>query len=480
MAGFSREMQRLIERWAIGGWPLWLESIEIHGLRGWTGQRISLRFPIVALVGENGSGKSTVLQALASVYRARAGERSFFASEFFPSTAWEQVRDVNLKYSVREGDNRTDNSVRKPTSRWLGNPTRRQRSVRYLDLRRIQPIMARTGYLKIAKRSVAETATEQFDDARVGRLSQILGKQYRRVRHSRTNVDRKRLVPVLETGGAEYSGFHQGAGETTVADLMREEIPEHALVLIDELETSLHPRAQRRLMRELATLAREKRLQIVLTTHSPYILSELPAQARIQIVQGTAGREIVPGITADYAMTQMDDEPHPEVDIYVEDKSALILMSEVLARYRPDDYTRVKVTPFGSAEAGKTLGALAERQRLPRPALVVLDGDQQATDGCVILPGGEAPERVVFADLESLGWPDVAGRLSRAHADLVDSVHRAMTDADHHTWLRTVANDVLLGTDELWRVMVTVWLERSRTEQDFADTLAAFDDLLPI
>jgi hypothetical protein len=351
--------------------------------------------------------------------------------------------------------------------------------VRYLDLRRIQPIMARTGYLKIAKRTVAETTTEQFDDAKVRRLSQILGKQYRRVRHSRTNVDRKRLVPVLETDGAEYSGFHQGAGETTVADLMREDMPEYALVLIDELETSLHPRAQRRLMRELATIAREKRLQIVLTTHSPYILGELPAQARTQIVQGTAGREIVTGITADYAMTQMDDEPHPEVDVYVEDRSSLILVSEILARYRPDDYMRVKITPFGSAEAGRTLGSLADRNRLPRPTLVVLDGDQPASDGCVVLPGGEAPERVVFNDLNTLTWPDVAARLSRGHADLVDSARRAMTDGDHHVWLRSVGNDILLGTDELWRAMITVWLERSRQEHDFSALLTAFDDLLP-
>jgi hypothetical protein len=65
----SREVRRLEAKWKTGGgWPKRLDWIEIKGLRGWTGQRFDLQFPIMALVGDNGSGKSTVLQAAASVY----------------------------------------------------------------------------------------------------------------------------------------------------------------------------------------------------------------------------------------------------------------------------------------------------------------------------------------------------------------------------------------------------------------------------
>jgi len=78
-----------------------------------------------------------------------------------------------------------------------------------------------------------------------------------------------------------YSGFHQGAGETTVAELLEADLPQYSLVLIDEIESSLHPRAQRRLLRDLAERCRERQLQIILTTHSPYILEELPAEARL-------------------------------------------------------------------------------------------------------------------------------------------------------------------------------------------------------
>jgi predicted ATPase len=69
----SKEIRLLQAKWNSGqGWPKRLEAIEITGIRGWSGQRIAFEFPIVALVGENGAGKSTVLQAAASVYRGPA------------------------------------------------------------------------------------------------------------------------------------------------------------------------------------------------------------------------------------------------------------------------------------------------------------------------------------------------------------------------------------------------------------------------
>src|SRR2546421_3818052 len=115
------------------GWPKRLDWIEIKGVRGWTGQRFELRFPIMAVVGENGVGKSTVLQAAASVYGSDSDkQKERFASDFFPDTPWDQVRNAEIKYAVREVGNPTEHSVRKPTDRWRGNPQRRRRAVEYI------------------------------------------------------------------------------------------------------------------------------------------------------------------------------------------------------------------------------------------------------------------------------------------------------------------------------------------------------------
>ena len=54
-------------------------------------------------------------------------------------------------------------SVRKPTERWRGNDERKDRNTEYIDLRRIQPIPARTGYARMATKDVKETTFEAFD-----------------------------------------------------------------------------------------------------------------------------------------------------------------------------------------------------------------------------------------------------------------------------------------------------------------------------
>jgi predicted ATP-dependent endonuclease of OLD family len=79
--------------------------------------------------------------------------------------------------------------------------------------------------------------------------------------------------------------------------LIAADYPKYGLVLIDEVETSLRPRAQRRLMRNLAHIARERELQIILTTHSPYVLEELPPEGRIYLLDGVGGKTIVTGVS---------------------------------------------------------------------------------------------------------------------------------------------------------------------------------------
>ena len=67
-------------------------------------------------------------------------------------------------------------------------------------------------------------------------------------------------------------------------------------------------------MRDLADHCREREVQIILTTHSPYILEELPPYGRYYILEADGIKRIVTGVSPQFAMTQMDDENYPECD----------------------------------------------------------------------------------------------------------------------------------------------------------------------
>ncbi|OBQ59256.1 ATP-dependent nuclease [Mesorhizobium erdmanii] len=484
----SREIRRLQAKWQQNtGWPKRLDWIEIEGIRGWVGQRIPFNFPIVAVVGENGSGKSTILQCAASTYQPPANARrsedsenskGWFASDFLPKTIWEDVRAGEIKFSVREGERSRIGSVRKPGDRWRGNPERPDRSVNYIDLRRLQPIVARTGYSKLAKDATMEMSASAFDKVKLARLSQIMGRAFGATRMALTDADDKRIVPVFQDRDQTYSGYHAGAGQMTIAEFLRVEPEQHSLLLIDEIETSLHPRAQRRLIRDLAEMCRERDMQIIVTTHSPYVLAELPLEARIYLMQGQSGRHVMTGVSPEFAMTKMDEYPHPECEIYVEDIRSQTLLREILVAHSKGLVERCSMIPFGLASVGRTLGIMVSQNRFPRPSYVFLDGDQSEAPGCTLLPGGDAPERVVFGDLQRFAWGKLRERIGRPYAEVADICTKAMALTDHHDWVKQAASSLTLPGETLWQAMCAEWATTILDTQTAKPIVQIISDLL--
>lgn len=475
----SSEMRRLQSKWSSGGgWPKRLESLEINNIRGWRNQRVDFKFPIVALAGENGSGKSTIIQAAASVYNGKNRKVTRFASDFFPKTAWDNYRNARIGYSYREGDTTRTGLVRKPTERWLGNDVRPIRDVAYIDLSRIQPVSARIGYAKIAKSAHKEASATEFDKKRVERLSSIMGKKYTSAKMALANTDSKRPVPVLTDANNSYSGFHQGTGETTMIEFLQADISEYGMLIIDEIETSLHPRAQRRLIRALAEICRERQAQIILTTHSPYILEELPLDARMYILGRGGNRQLVAGVSANFAMTDMDDESHPDCELYVEDDRAAAMLLEILAAHGKDLARRCRIIAFGAANLGRALGEIAAANRFPRPTRVFLDGDNAPSTGCILLPGDDAPERVVFEALKKKDWGALYQRLGREFSKVADACSMAMTHDDHHAWVSAAANTLLVPGNHLWQAMCSVWANDCLTTDEAAEIVQPIDDVL--
>jgi hypothetical protein len=111
------------------------------------------------------------------------------------------------------------------------------------------------------------------------------------------------------------------------------------------------------------------------------------------------------------------------------------------------------------------LGQMAKAKRFPRPTAVFLDGEQEASDGCILLPGADAPERVVFDRLVKNNWGDVNTRISRDYSDVADACQKAMTLSDHHEWVRAAANQLRCGSDVLWQAMCSEWAKMASASE---------------
>ncbi|MFJ4968487.1 AAA family ATPase [Streptomyces sp. NPDC088755] len=236
--------------------------------------------------------------------------------------------------------------------------------------------------------------------------------------------------------------------------------PSHSLVIIDEVESSLHPRAQRRLMTELFAISKERKVQFILSTHSATVLEQLPTEARVYIqTQRKGARNVIYGVTPEFAMSLMDDVDHPELTLYCEDERAQTLVDALISQESPEIRNRVAVMPVGAASTVRILGELASKDKLPNRSLGILDADQEEGAGCIVLPGSQAPEKEVFGALDETMWEKVANRLDVRVADLLDAVDDARQIKSHHAWARKVAERLgpRVRVGRVWEDMASVW-----------------------
>jgi predicted ATPase len=455
-----QEIGTIREQFQAGQWPQFLQMVAINGLRGWSGQSVEFNFPVIAIVGENGSGKSTLLKTCACVYDAAGQEKRFYPSAFFVETHWDSIHGVAIDFRVKRGPNVDSYRITKPTQRWRVPENAPKRNVYLLDISRTVPLDASAGYAKIARSAAAEIESKEINDEFRARLSFVLGRDYKKARFATSDVDSKRLVGLLEREWGELSQFHQGAGEDTTLDLFRtlQGIPQNSLLIIDEVEASLHPRAQRRLIRFLLWLSRQRRIQIIVSTHSPYVLEELPQEARILLLPGPQGLNVVYGASPEFAMSRMDDELHPDAHVFVEDREAQIWLREILASSQEtaELLRRIDISPVGPSNVVGLLGTLGESGKLPYRSIAVVDGDHPMP-GCVILPGMLAPERLVFAGLRERNWPNLDGRFGIGAGTLFTQLEDATLDPDHHNWNARVGDQVSKSSTSVWEVLCNEW-----------------------
>src|SRR4051794_15566159 len=61
-------------------------------------------------------------------------------------------------------------------------------------------------------------------------------------------------------------------------------IPEESVLVIEEIDNGVHPSRAESLLRRIESIARERRLQVLLTTHNPALLDALPPEAVPDVV----------------------------------------------------------------------------------------------------------------------------------------------------------------------------------------------------
>jgi predicted ATPase len=176
-----------------------------------------------------------------------------------------------------------------------------------------------------------------------------------------------------------YSDAFAGSGESAAALLVHNilQAPERSLILLDEPETSLHPRAQQRMLEFIAHQAVRKSLQIVMATHSIYLAKGLPQQAIRVLVLGQDGTVTVrTDLLADEALHEIGTLPAGKT-ILVEDERAkhVVISALKLSSSHALSEFQVLVREGGASRIYRDIQAYANSER--NDVFVIFDGDNK-------------------------------------------------------------------------------------------------------
>lgn len=378
-------------------WRDSLDLVRIRNLRGIRELEVRFPYPVSVLVGANGCGKSTLLFACACAYNAPlGGGPGLGPADVFPDFTGHLARladeaaETELELWTTAGGKRFDVAWKRRGGTWSGAKTRGDMPERAVHLRTLANLTSRSAEARALLGAGAESFKEEMVPLSVLVLAHaVLPWEYRRMALASRDGRDLLFSEVKADPPAKYSELHMSSGERAVLRISKDlSLLDRALVLIDEVETGLHPHAQQLLMLELQRLALRRKLQIVVATHSPVVLESVPPEGRIVLERDERTGEVAVGFSyRDIFQKALYGQSRDQLSILCEDAVAegvLLGILDVLVvrmELRHDDFVIGRDT--GRDEFPAHVRTLGKFDKL-WDFVFVLDGDSRDKETAIV------------------------------------------------------------------------------------------------
>lgn len=412
-------------------------GVSISGFRGLT-LNIDFEYPVTAISGFNGSGKSTVGQLLLCGYKKLStaiGTKRHYVANFFPVSVadpqpFANDAQITYKYQTDKSDVYQELTVSRSVKEWSGYKRQPERNAEYVGFTVYIPKVERKDIsiynakdIKLGDRANIENVQRH--------VGKILGSLYDDVYFQSVTANKRNgELSMASRYGAVYSENNMGFGEGRVVYTVRllETCPTQSLIVLEEPETSLHESAQYEFAKYLIDVSLRRGHQIVFSTHSSSMMSALPPQARKLLVRGAGGVVVYDRVSSARIKTALSAGEDGHAVVCVEDDFAQSLLREIIRRYDKDLLSSISIIPFGDAKA--VVSAKNALNRSGVKAIAVRDADmgENKSEYIFKLPGNRAPEKEIFENqIVHVALRDIYGIE-------INSILANNPDIDHHLY----------------------------------------------
>lgn len=362
--------------------PQRLDRVVFHQLKGLINLDISFGDKnVTGIFGVNGCGKSTILHAIACFYKASLphAETNYF-TRFFKRV--DGARWVGSKMVAYMTINNHEKHIeyKKAADRWT--PRIDQRPVRdtfYIGIDSCVPAIEQETITRTSYQMTPDPNAIANLDQILQSAANVLGRQYDD--YIKTSCGSRRYKRVRTQGGVPYTSLSMGAGEQRLFTILERlyNLPAYSIMLVDELDLTLHTTALNRLVDIMAELAQRRHIQIIFTSHREELTKRADINVRHIWTPTNAGQTFCLDHTTPDCLFRLSGQMNRPLEIYVEDDLATAIIREELRDSGMMDY--VTIHQFGDAANAFVVAAGLEIQGLLSDnQLLLTDGDVYRTE----------------------------------------------------------------------------------------------------
>ena len=432
-----------------------IENINLNGINGI--QNIKIQKGIFAICGLNGVGKSTIVSAVKDLIglELTTHDDIRITDKIIGSVRLDKYN--NLTIENKDGE-RLKDKLSKEDIDYL-----------YLDNEQSINIINR-----ITRETHFDELLEQYeeysmDDQQLKDISYIVGKDYDKV--SIIDIEDEELrFPFFKvnSNGIQYNSMQMGVGEHVLFYYytMINKMSKNAIIIIEEPESFVSITSQKRFMNFLAMRTVKFQNQFIITTHSPFIIKNIPPKNIILLDRYGEEAFIHNGLEK-RLVRSLGLEINKKGIIYVEDLIAQTFLIRILKdsniKFILDDYDIKYVNGFGNITS--RLESIC--RYIDFDIIGIYDGDMRSRIdnsttskfqwSYLFLPG----EKELEEDFRSCLKNNIdlfVKNIDMNKKDILSALS-SVNGIDYHDWFNELQKNLKVSHEQLFDALYYIWIE---------------------